>query len=63
MLRGLIFQHPKTEHVFGVVTRKESQYDISLNESYLAEIRNMRTKEDWVLSNKINRILKDRETK
>lgn len=38
-------------------------YDISLNESYLAEIRKLNTKGDWVLSNKIHRILKDRETK
>lgn len=42
---------------FAMVSYLEALYDISKNEMYLDKIRNMCTQGDWVLNNKINKIL------
>lgn len=46
---------------YAMVLYLAALYDMSLDKTYLDQIRNMRTQEDWVLNNKINQVLKDRE--
>lgn len=45
---------------YAMVLYLAALYDISLDSTYLDEIRSIRTKEDWILNNKIDQVLKDR---
>lgn len=45
---------------YAMVLYLAALYDISLDSTYLDEILSIRTREDWILNNKIDQVLRDR---